>query len=167
MNGEIRELYTDADMARMEQRIKTMRTVLWALALGALGVCAALTARTGTLNAQRMELAVIAVSTLAGWLVIYGCIFVLTPARRELAHAVMLRSEEREEVRGALTVTGERVAIRHSITARRAEACMDDGTTRRLMVCESRAGAMAAADPAAVYVCHGYVAAYEVKTCGS
>ena len=34
--------------------------------------------------------------------------------------------------------------------------------TQRLLVCDSRAGALAAANATVLYACHGYVAAYEV-----
>ena len=111
--------------------------------------------------AARMELAVIGVSTLAGWIVIYCGMFTVAAARRELAHANMLHREARETVRGAVSVTDERVTIRQSITARRVEVAAD-GQTRRLLVCEARAAALAAAGASVLYTVHGYVAAYEV-----
>ena len=161
MEPRIVELYDDAAMTRLERRIRRWRTALWALCAGALGLCIGLIARTGTANAARMELAVIGVSTAAGWIVIYCGVFVVTAARRELVHARMLRREARQAVSGEITVTDERVAIRSSITARRVEV-NSDGQTRRLLVCESRADALAAAGAAALYTAHGYVAAYEV-----
>lgn len=161
MEPQIVELYDDAAMARLERRIRRWRTALWVLCAAALAVCVGLIARTGTANAARMELTVIGVSTATGWLVIYGGIFVVTTARRELAHANMLRREARQAVSGAVTVTNERVAIRNSITARRVEVSAD-GQARRLLVCETRAAALAAAGAAVLYAAHGYVAAYEV-----
>lgn len=161
MEPQIVELYDDAAMARLERRIRRWRGALWMLAAGALAVCVGLIARTGTANAARMELAVISVSTLTGWIVIYGGIFIVTAARRELAHANMLRREERETARGAVTVTDERVVIRNSITARWVEVSAD-GKIRRLLVCETRADDLAAAGAAALYAAHSYVAAYEV-----
>lgn len=161
MEPKIVELYDDGALARLRRRIRRRRGALWGLAAAALAVCVALIARTGTANAARMELAVICVSTIAGWIVIYGGIFTVAAARRELAHAGMLRREAREAVRGAVTVTGERVAIRKSITARRVEVAAD-GQTRRLLVCEARAAALAAAGASVLYTAHGYVAAYEV-----
>lgn len=161
MEPQIVELYDDAAMARLERRIRRWRAVLWALGAGALAVCVWMAAHAGTANAARMELAAIGVSTAAGWIVIYGGIFVVTADRRELAHARMLRREPREAVRGAVTVTNERVAIRNSIIARRVEVGAD-GQTRRLLVCESRADALAAAGICALYAAHSYVAAYEV-----
>ena len=161
MEPQIVELYDDAAITGLKRRIRRWRGALWALAALALAVCLWLIARTGTANAARMELAVICVSTAAGWIVIYCGIFVVTAARRELAHAGMLRREARETVRGGVAVTGERVVIRNSITARRVEV-NTDGQVRRLLVCESRANALAAAGAAALYAAHGYVAAYEV-----
>ena len=161
MEPRIVELYSDSAMTRLERRIMGWRILLWALSAGALAACLGMIARTGTANAARMELAVICVSTLTGWVVIYGGIFVVTAARRELAHAKMLRREERQAVSGAVTVTKERVAIRNSITARRVEV-VTDGQTRRLLVCETRADALASAGAAVLYTAHSYVAAYEV-----
>ena len=163
MESRIVELYDDASMTRLERRIRRWRVLLWALCAVALGACLWMIARTGTANAARMELAVIGVSTLAGWIVIYGRIFVVTAARRELAHANMLRREARETVRGAVAVTDERVVIRQSIAARWVEVSAD-GRTRRLLVCESRAGDLAAAGASALYAAHSYVAAYEVPS---
>ena len=162
MESRIVELYGDSVMTRLKRRIMRWRVLLWVLAAGALGLCVGLIVRTGTANAARMELAVIGVSTFTGWVVIYGGIFVVTAGRRELAHANMLRREERQAVSGGVTVTKERVAIRNSITARRVEVNAN-GQTRRLLVCETRADALAAAGAATLYTAHGYVAAYEVR----
>ena len=161
MEPRIVELYDDAAITGLERRIRRWRGALLALCAGALAACVGMIARTGTANAARMELAVIAVSTLAGWIVIYGGTFVVAAARRELAHANMLHREARETVRGAVSVTDERVTIRQSITARRVEVSAD-GQIRRLLVCETRAAVLAAAGAAALYAAHGYVAAYEV-----
>ena len=161
MESRIVELYDDTAIARLERRIRRWRTALWALCAGALGLCLGMIARTGTANAARMELAVIGVSTLTGWIVIYGGIFGVTAARRELAHANMLRREERQVVSGGITVTKEQVVIRSSITARRVEVTTD-GQIRRLLVCGTRADALAAAGASALHTAHGYVAAYEV-----
>ena len=161
MEPQIVELYDDAAMTRLERRIRRWRAALCALCAGALAVCVWMAAHTGTVNAARMEWTVIGVSTLTGWVVIYIGIFVVTAARRELAHARMLRRETRQAVSGDVTVTDERVVIRNSITARRVEVTAD-GQTRRLLVCESRADALAAAGAALLYTAHGYVASYEV-----
>lgn len=161
MESRVVELYDDAAMTRLERRIRLWRGLLWALAAVALAACLGMIARTGTANAARMELTVICVSTFAGWIVLYGRMFGVTAARRELAHANMLRREERQAVSGGVTVTNERVAIRNSITARRVEVTTD-GQTRRLLVCETRAEALASAGATVLYTAHSYVAAYEV-----
>lgn len=161
MSGKITELYTDADMARMEQRVKRWRTALLALAAGALAVCVGLVAAAGTMNAQRMELATIAVSTVMGWVAIYGVVFKLTPVRRELAHARMLRREQRQAAQGRIVVTDERFTIRKSVPVQRVEV-RDGEQTQRFLVCAGRAEALAAAGTGVLYTCHGYAAAYEV-----
>lgn len=161
MDAQIVELYTDADMERMDRRVRRWRIGLGALAAAALAVCVTLAATADTLTAQRMELAAVAVSTLAGWIVLYGAMFVVSPVRREMAHAAMLRREERQRFPGEIAVTGQRVAIRRSVVTRRVEVTGEEGVSR-LLVSESQAAALAAARPIALYACHGYVAAYEV-----
>lgn len=161
MAQQIIELYSETDLTRLRQRIKRWRRLLWILAACALAVCLRMITLTGTENAAQMEGTVIAVSTVAGWIVIYCSIFVVTASRRELSHANMLHNENRQIVRGNVVVTNERVAITRSITARRVEVS-GDGETRRLLVCENRADALAAAGAAVLYTAHGYVAAYEV-----
>lgn len=161
MTRQIIELYSETDLARLKSRIKRWQTALWILAVCALTVCLVLIVLTGTENAARMEGMVIAVSTIAGWIIIYCGIFVVTAGRRELSHANMLHNEMRQVVQGNVIVTDERVAITRSITARRVEVVMDE-ETRRLLVCENRADSLAAAGASVLYTAHGYVAAYEV-----
>ncbi len=162
MNGQIIELYTDDDMARMRRYIKRRSTALVLLAIVGLAACLALVALTNTANARRMELAAVAVSTVVGWIVLYGALFAALPARRELGHAGMLRRERRQRAEGTVSLTDESFTIRKSVAVRRVLVTRGDEQSR-FLVCGSRAEALAAADPAAVYVCHGYVAAYEVR----
>ena len=162
MKEEMVELYSEADLTRLRQQIRRRRILHAVIAAAALAACIALIANTRTRNAARMELATIIVSTIAGWIVIYGSVFKVMARARELRHAAMLRGEERQVSRGEVVVTDERVAIRKSITARRVEV-RGEGAPERLLVCEARADALASAGAHAVYTVHGYVAAYEVE----
>ena len=157
MNGKI----TDEDLDALGRKLRRLNVFHILLAAGALALCLILIALTHTANAARMEILVIAVSTLAGWVVLYGQLLTALPCRRELRHARMLRSEEREKVRGVVSVTEERVVIRGSITARRVEIRAGD-EVHRALVCESRAGALAGLGEAVLYTAHNYAAAYEV-----
>lgn len=161
MSEGIVELYSEADLAALERHIRRWSMAHILLAAAALAVILTLIALTGTANAARMELSVILVSTVAGWIVLYGQLLVVTPWRRELRHARMLRGDEREKVTGRVTVTDETVAITKSIVARRVEVDCGD-TAERLLVCRTRADALAGVGEATLYVVHGYVAAYEV-----
>lgn len=161
MAQQIIELYSETDLARLKQRIKRWQTALWILAACALVVNLRLIALTGTGNAAQMEHAVIAISTVAGWIVIYCSIFIITAGRRELSHANMLHNEEWQAVQGTVKVTDERVAITRSITARRVEV-YNNSEPHLLLVSESRADALASVGEAVLYTAHGYVAAYEV-----
>ena len=161
MGERVVELYGEAELQRLRRRVKGWTVGLWVLAAAALAACIAMIALTGTANAASMELAVIIVSTVVGWLVIYCGIFTVAAGRHELSHADMLAKEERTRITGTPVVTGQRVVIRRSITARRVEV-QGDGETQRLLVCESRAKALEKAGATALYAAHGYVAAYEV-----
>lgn len=164
MTAQIVELYSESDRNRLRRKVSVWTGILLGIALAALIACIAMAALTNTANADRMELGAVAVSTAAGWFVIYCGIFILSRDRRELAHAEMLRGEPRERVEGTIRVTGERLAIRKSIVALRVEVSGGEGT-ERVLVTEQRGSALAKAaesGAAAVYTVHGYVAAYEV-----
>lgn len=161
LEERIIELFSDEDRSLMRQQIKRWRTALWILTVAALASCIVMAALTGTANASQMEFAVVAVSTVVGWIVIYGSIFIVSSKKHELSHAEMLKKEGRKRIDGEFTVTDEKVVIKHSITARKIEVICD-GETKRLLVCESRADALKAADATTLYTANGYVAAYEV-----
>ena len=163
MSGRIVELFPDEVTDQLARQIKRWRTALAIVAAAALAACIGMAVATNTANAARMEPAAIAVSTVAGWIVLYGAIFVVAARQRELAHAGMLRAEERERTEGTVTVTDERFAIRKSVAVRRVEVRAGD-EIHRFLVCDSRASTLAAAGASAVYTAHGYVAAYEVET---
>lgn len=160
MEGHIVELYGDTELQRLRHKVKGWRIGLAVLTAAALTVCVVMVTLTGTANAARMELAVIIISALVGWLVIYCGIFVAVAGHHELEHAEMLSKENRTRIVGTPVVTDQRIVIRHSITARRVEVQVD-GEVHRLLVCESRAKALAKAKAVALYTAHGYIAAYE------
>lgn len=164
MKTQIVELYSDSDMNRLERKVSVWTKVLFGVAAAALAACVIMAALTNTANAGRMELGAVATSTAAGWFVIYCGIFVVSRAKRELAHAKMLKQETRERVAGTVAVTRERLAIRKSITALRVDVA-NSAVTKRVLVTEQKGDALAkaaAAGATAVYTAHGYVAAYEV-----
>ena len=154
------ELYGEAELQRLRRKVKGWRIALCALSLAALAACVTMASLTNTANAAQMELAAVAVSITAGWIVIYCGIFAAAAGRHELKHAEMLGKEERTRIVGTATVTDQRIVIRRSITARRVEVSVD-GETQRLLVCESRARALEKAGASVLYAAHGYVAAYE------
>lgn len=137
----IRDLYSPEDISRLKKKIKRE----WAWVLGGAGltllVCVLLCSRTTTANWRQMEIAVITVSTLGGWFVIYRRLFGLRDSRHELQHAEYLRQEPRTLLRGKLGITGERMRIKNSIRFR--ILTLDDGeTVRRLKVNENRVKAL-------------------------
>jgi len=158
--GTIVELYGAADLQRLENRIRRGRAAMLGLGVSALALLVALCCLTGTANARRMEAAAIAVSTVAGWILLYLRRFVVAEGRTELRHARMLGETEKEILRGRVTVTQERVRIPGSIRLRRVLVETEAGT-RRVSVNETRAAVLAAAGKELeLHVANGYVAAY-------
>lgn len=161
MPQNIVELYTPEELARLTKRVKAHLTALIVLALAALAACIALAVAAGTGNAEKMELAAVIISTLAGWVCIYDGVFIVGAGRKELAHANMLRSEPRTRVEGAVTVTAERFRIRSSVSVCRVHIETPDGGQDAL-VQEGHTRLLKDPRITAVYTAHGYVAAVEV-----
>ncbi len=159
--GNIIELYSPEELARLERRVKRHRTALSVLAAAALAVCIALAAHVTTASAPKLELAAIAVSTLAGWVCIYDGIFIVGAGKKELRHAEMLRTEPRVRVEGRAAVTGERFTIRKSVGVRRV-AIATEGGIEQALVQENHARLLEDPRVIAVYTAHSYVAAVEV-----
>ena len=156
----MRPIFGEAERQRLRRHHARWRWGMILLAAAALTAILLLILLTDTLSAPRTELAAVAVSTVAGWVVLYGVLFKLLPDRREEAHAAILAGEQPEPVEGTLTLTDQRVQIAGSITARRVEMAGPEGV-RRLLVCDSRAAALEKAAPRRVYAVHGYVAGWE------
>ena len=161
MERRIIEMYDDGDLARLERKISRWRTVMCCVAAAGLLAVIVLVLITGTGNASVTEAAAVGVTWAAGWVDIYLWVFVVRANKRELSHATMLRTEERERIPGRARLTDGRVAIRKSITARRVEVVCEDGEVRRLLIAQSRAGKLEKIETAAVYAAHGYIAAVE------
>lgn len=135
--NEWKELYGPADIRRLEKKTAVWKKLLPAFSVTVLGICVLLCSLTRTVNAERMEMAVISLSAAAGWVVLYLYRFVLKESCHELDHAHMLRETEREIVRGIITVSEERLRIRGSIRFRPITVDLN-GESRRARVAESR-----------------------------
>ncbi len=162
MADSVIELYTEADVEKLRKKIRIWAAALGIAAAAALIACIAMAASATTLTAEKMEAAAILTSILSGWVIIYCAIFVIGAARRELGHATTLRTSERERVEGRVSLNGERLRIRKSISARGVEVETPEGI-KRFWVSQTRAGRLQESDAAALYISHGYVAAYEVS----
>lgn len=154
------ELYSPRDIARLKRKNNIEKVVVWLIAAAVLAVCVLLCVNTTTANAVRMEYSTIAVFTVAGWVDLYLLRFAVAYGRHEIQHAEMLRAGEREELRGVLAVTKERLRIRNSVSIR-IVTLEQDGQARRLKVIESRVRQLErlAGRETALYVANGYVAA--------
>ncbi len=162
MSQNVVEMYTEEDIALLERRVKRRLAALVVLGAAAFAVCVALALLANARNAGRLELTAVIISTVAGWVCIYGGIFGVSAGKKEIGHANMLRAEPRERIGGPVTVTDERLRIRGSITVRRVEVASETGV-QKVLVHENRAERLAELPVTAVYVAHGYVAAAEVE----
>ncbi len=162
MPQTIVELYTGEDVALLERRVKRRLAALIVLGTAAFITCVALAVLADPRNAGRLEMTAAVISTVAGWVCIYGGIFGVSAGKKEIGHANMLRTEPRERIEGPVTVTDERLRIRGSITVRRVEVTSGTGV-QKVLVHENRAERLAELPVTAVYVAHGYVAAVEVE----
>lgn len=160
MEERVVELYGKAELNRLRRKVRGWVIALCSLAAATLAGCIVMAALTNTANAARMELAVVILNILVGWIVIYCGTFAAAAGKHELEHAEMLGKEERTRIAGPLTVTDRRIVIRRSITARQVEV-QEDGQVHRLLVCESKAKVLEKAGAVALYAANGYVAAYE------
>ena len=158
----IHELYSRQDTERLKKTRKRASRAAAAIAAAALTDCVLLCCLTDIDNAAAMEKAVITISVLGGWIVIYLCNHPVRELRWELGHAEMLLEGKRETIEGVLTLSKERMRIRGSI--RFYPLSLKDGEeTRRGKVIASRAGILRAEEGKRLrlYLVNGYAAAWE------
>ncbi len=151
------ELYTEEEILALERKLRAGRISLALFAAAALTACVVLCCLTGPENAARMEGTVIAISTLAGWFVLYRLRFGLRERKLEIGHARMLRAGPGERMEGRPELTGAEMRIRGSI-----RFCpvvlRGEGGEHRLRVIASKADALRREDIEAVYVVNGFIA---------
>lgn len=162
MPNQIVSLYPPERLARLEQRVRRLRVILWVLAAVGLTACVLLTCFSNTANSSAMMLRTMAVSILVGWVVIYLAIFGVGDGKKELSHAAHLADDEPQTVTGTVRVDPRRFRIRKSITVQKVFVRTETGE-RSFLVNASRAGELSrAGERLTLFVRHGYVAAYEV-----
>lgn len=137
----IKLLYSPEDLPRLEKKIKRERAWVWCLSGLTLGLCVLFCCLTTTANAERMETATVICSCLGGWIVIYRRRFGMQAARHELTHAAYLLEEPGSLLRGRLSITGERLRIKNSISLRILLLENEEGR-QRLKVNETRVKAL-------------------------
>lgn len=119
----------------MTHKAHMLQRILWALAGMGLGVCITLCCLVNTANAAAMQMAVIAVSVLVGWIVILLYALVFKPTHAEAEHMNGILKDAQEEHEGWLTVTPNWISIPKSITVRNIRF-EEDGNTLTLNVNE-------------------------------
>ncbi len=162
MACKVVELYSSDELKQMEQTNRRWIIGLSIFSAAALAVCISFALRTQTLNAMQMELSAVAVSTVAGWIVLYFALFRVRTGRREIQHAAMLQDETRDRYAGTVSLLKEQFLIRKSVPVQRVAVQEENGEMVKLLICRNKSKTLEQAHPTAVYVTHGYVAAYEV-----
>lgn len=135
------ELYRSEDLLRLTKKRKTWRVALLTLTALALGACVLLCCLVNTRNAARMELAVIIISILSGWVLITLRYEMLVLVRREAEHTAHILAGPRETRTGVLSLTPDTVRIPGSVRVRR--LTLQEGTDVRLLSVDvNRLGAL-------------------------
>lgn len=158
------ELYKPEDLSRLTKKRKIRRVLLLTLTAIALGVCVLLCAQVTTRNAARMQLAVILVSTLSGWVLIALRHKLLVVARREAEHASHMLAGPREKRTGTLCLTEDTVQIPGSVRIRRL-TLQEGKESRRISVNATKLKALGALPrQVTLWTVHDYVVALEEET---
>ena len=154
------ELYTSAGLARLRGKRLVWRALFWAVALGGLAVCVffCLRAEAGAERALFWRLVWIAAP--CGCVCIALYLFFCAPLRRLAEHTAHMRDGERETLRGVVTVTGDLVRIRRSITVR--TVLLDAGGAQRRLSVYAPYARLLGRTPRemTLAVVHGYIAAF-------
>ncbi len=159
------ELYSDADVRAIKRRIKRWRVIVALLTAGELAAAVILAATVSTATEGRNQLIVMISSILVGCVVFYAVNFIILAAKRELGHAVMLKSGSRTRLTGRIDGAGERYIIRKSIAVRKFTFAVRDGEKMRLNVADNPAYRLFRAADAGTLdldIVSGYVAAFGV-----
>ena len=110
----------DAEWNRCKTREKRSALLFRILAAATPAVFVLLCLLTRTGNARVMHLLLLVVTAVSGGAAIAVYVLLLRPARRELRHMDMLRSGERTELEGVLTLTRDTIRVPRSVLVRRA-----------------------------------------------
>lgn len=112
-------LYTPAAVKRQEKQALWSRWAMWLTGGLSLLACIVMCTRVCTANAERLLLAVIGTSILAGWAVILLLNFAYLPAKRQADHIRSMLDEEQETFEGVLSLSPMRFTIPRSIVIRK------------------------------------------------
>ena len=155
------ELYSPAILAGLEKKNIRRRIFLLSFILASLAVCIFLCTRVNTANEGRMELTVMAVSTVCGWIALYFGAFSVRAGKKEEAHTRRVLSAGQETLRGVVTVSERLVRIPGSITIYPA-VLESDGEKTQLYLCASKRGLFPdSAHTRTVYTVDRFIVGYE------
>ena len=136
-------LYTVEETAALRQKARRMRTLMLGIGLAGLAVCVTLCCFVNTAGAAALQIAVIAVSTLAGWAVILLWTVWYAPTKAQYEHMDgVLSAAERETYEGTLIVKKDLLHIPRSIWIRRVTLTDSQGGVQTLSVLADRVDAL-------------------------
>ena len=118
-------LYTPQAAARHHRQANRARLAMWLTGGLSLLACIVMCTQVNTANARALLLAVIGLSTLAGWTVILLLNFMYLPAKRRAEHMRSMLEEETECFQGRLSLMPMRFAIPRSIVIQKAKIAVE------------------------------------------
>ena len=157
-------LYTGEATAAIRAKAHRYKVLMAVLAGAALAVCAGLCFFVSTAAAGALQIAAIAVSTLAGWAVIIVWAAWYVPAKADYTHMEgILSCAEEEEYRGVLRTEDGVWHIPKSIWIRKVRLTGADGRAHSLSILASKAGLLPPdGTEVRVRTARKYIAALEV-----
>ena len=145
------EFYSAEILSALKKKNTIRRVFLYVFILMALAVCIFLCTRVNTENEKHMELTVMAVSTVCGWIALYFGTFSLRTGKKE------------EALSGIVTVSDRLIRIPGSITICPV-TLNQDGEIRHLNLCASKRKAFPdTTEKLIVYTVDSFIVGYEAE----
>ncbi len=157
------EFYSAEILSALKKKNTIRRIFLYVFILMALAVCIFLCTRVNTENEKHMELTVMAVSTVCGWIALYFGTFSLRTGKKEEAHTERILSAPQESLSGIVTVSDRLIRIPGSITICPV-TLNQDGEIRHLNLCASKRKAFPdTTEKLIVYTVDSFIVGYEAE----
>ena len=162
MDRQITELYDEREVEKLRLSNKIWLAFVCVFAAVCLAAGITLCCFTNVRNVQKIMAAVMIITVVSGWFVIYVCVSVIAEHRHEIVHAQNMFEGERTEHIGLLTIDSQKLRIVGSITFVKVKVT-DGEKSENLKVNVLKVGKLKnIKERVRLYAVHGYVVAFEV-----